>query len=870
MLRQIAQKCSGALAVGLVAFSAIASSAGATSSANATSIRTDPAFSANIIPPNDDGSSPAVTLPFTLAWQGSSYDTLWVNNNGNLTFSDALSAYTPQPFATLGQAMIAPFWADVDTRGGNGTVGYGIGTVNGHQAFGATWDSVGYYNQQGDKRNTFQVVLISRPDRAPGAFDVEFNYSAVTWETGDASGGSGGFGGFPARAGTAVPVPIGISAQEVDGSGQPGKLLDGDGTGLTHRVAGGVLGRISYQLGGSTLPAGRAFVALGDSYSSGEGAPPFDPDSNVAGGDQCHRSSGAYSRVLATLAPVGEPTLRACSGAVVKNLFGAATAIELLDTDFVVDDSSTRQRGEHIQFYDNVVGTTEQLGTTTRLVTLTIGGNDLGFRDAITACYIAYCSPGVLAIDAHHLSDRYTALWTRLTAVAPNADVYVLGYPRLFPKYPYSPVCDATNYLTLPPGAGISIDEQLAINRKVSELNNVIKDTTSRFGRVHFVNVQDAMTDHETCSPLHSDPWMNGLVVNPMAYSYHPNLKGQRALGEALFQAWQSVNVGWLDLAPDTPVDQTIAVADASSATFRAQFASSAAAAAKVAAATSGAHNTADTSTPALSSVTGVPTDLQLISPSGRIITPTTADPDIQITFADDTVAFRATAPEDGTWTLRMTSPVAAAARTDSVIIPNEHPAPAVSISPGSVTGVAPLTVHLTATTGDTSPALSWNDGQSDTSAGTGSTFSHTYTQPGTYDVSVLATDPTTGAAATARVPVTVIGKYTPVPAARVLDTRIAVGAGKILDVKVTGGHGVPASGVNAVVVNLTAYGPSRSGSITAYPTGAARPGTPNLNYTTRQTISNLAVVKVGSGGKIRLYNTGTTRILADINGWIP
>ena len=54
------------------------------------------------------------------------------------------------------------------------------------------WIDAGYFNQETDKLNTFQLVLIDREDIAAGDFDMEFNYGKIQWEAGDASGGEDG------------------------------------------------------------------------------------------------------------------------------------------------------------------------------------------------------------------------------------------------------------------------------------------------------------------------------------------------------------------------------------------------------------------------------------------------------------------------------------------------------------------------------------------------------------------------------------------------------------------------------------------------------------------------------------------------------
>ncbi len=162
----------------------------------AQAVRTNPGFAANSVPRNDDGSSDEVPIGFLVNFFGQTFSTTYVNNNGNITFGDSLGTFTPAGLTGSPLRIIAPFWADVDTRGeASSLVTYGLDTVGGRRAFGVNWVNVGYYNQHDDKHNSFQLVLIERLDIGPGNFDIEFNYDRIEWETGDASGGRGGLGG---------------------------------------------------------------------------------------------------------------------------------------------------------------------------------------------------------------------------------------------------------------------------------------------------------------------------------------------------------------------------------------------------------------------------------------------------------------------------------------------------------------------------------------------------------------------------------------------------------------------------------------------------------------------------------------------------
>jgi hypothetical protein len=113
--------------------------------------------------------------------------------------------------------------------------------------------------------------------------------------------------------------------------------------------------------------------------------------------------------------------------------------------------------------------------------------------------------------------------------------------------------------------------------------------------------------------------------------------------------------------------------------------------------------------------------------------------------------------------------------------------------------------------------------------------------------------------------------RYNAVTPSRLLDTRNShpVGPNSSVDVQATGQGGVPASGVSAVVVNITATEPTVGSYLTAFPTGTSPPLASNLNFGPGQTIPNLVVVKLGAGGKFSVYNAqGFTHVIADVVGW--
>lgn len=147
--------------------------------------------------PNDDGSTSAIAIPFNFCMYGQSFNQIYINNNGNVTFDGPMSTFSATAFPSSGNAIVAPFWGDVDTRGGFGEVLYKITPT----AVYINWKDVGYYDTHGDKRNTFQLIITDGADPAVESGNVAFCYKNMDWTTGDASGGVNGFGGEPATAG---------------------------------------------------------------------------------------------------------------------------------------------------------------------------------------------------------------------------------------------------------------------------------------------------------------------------------------------------------------------------------------------------------------------------------------------------------------------------------------------------------------------------------------------------------------------------------------------------------------------------------------------------------------------------------------------
>ena len=149
------------------------------------------------VPRGDDNSYGPVALGWNFSLFGNTYSSVYVNTNGNISFNAALTTFSASGFP-INIPMIAPFWADVDTRGaGSGSVWFKVFS----DRLVVVWSRVGYFSQAYDKKNTFQLVIRANTATNFSGNDVLISYDDMQWTTGSASSGTGGFGGVPATVG---------------------------------------------------------------------------------------------------------------------------------------------------------------------------------------------------------------------------------------------------------------------------------------------------------------------------------------------------------------------------------------------------------------------------------------------------------------------------------------------------------------------------------------------------------------------------------------------------------------------------------------------------------------------------------------------
>lgn len=232
----------------------------------------------------------------------------------------------------------------------------------------------------------------------------------------------------------------------------------------------------------SPLPAATAatpdeYAGLGDSYSAGNGA--FSTNLDWA----CGRNTYAYPYLAAQGRPNTHLTFVACQGAVTDDVINGQVNALTSDTDYV---------------------------------SITIGGNDIGFANLIMNCAGSFsfnCENATNEAKAkitNELPAKLDRTYAAIRAKAPNATVVVLGYGRLFGK---DLSCAAAN--------GITAQEAVWANEVADLLDTTVAGRVAAAGFVYKSSIK-SFSGHDVCS---TSPYLNGKSWS-VADGYHPTRAG--------------------------------------------------------------------------------------------------------------------------------------------------------------------------------------------------------------------------------------------------------------------------------------------------------------------------------------------------------
>ncbi|HET9080991.1 MAG TPA: SGNH/GDSL hydrolase family protein [Trebonia sp.] len=230
---------------------------------------------------------------------------------------------------------------------------------------------------------------------------------------------------------------------------------------------------------GTGIPAQAApavhYVALGDSYSSGVGA------GGTSG--SCARSPNAYPALWAKAHSPASFTFAACSGATTGDVINSQLS---------------------------------SLSASTTLVSITIGGNDVGFSRIMETCVLEStrsCQSVIAAAEKYASGTLPGLLKTTLSDIrehAPNAKVIVSDYPDFY---------DLSAWLCL----GLSSADHQALDSGINQLDGVLRTAAAKNGDT-FADVRSEFTSHEICS---GSDWLHAVTL-PLGNSYHPTASGQK------------------------------------------------------------------------------------------------------------------------------------------------------------------------------------------------------------------------------------------------------------------------------------------------------------------------------------------------------
>lgn len=179
-----------------------------------------------------------------------------------------------------------------------------------------------------------------------------------------------------------------------------------------------------------------------------------------------------------------------------------------------------------------------EIPVTAKQVTVTIGGNDVGFAENVAACALGECPVSKIAAAIAKLPASLTRLLAAIEKQAPNARIYVTGYPLLF--QPRLKLQERRLTLTCEGFGYVPAKDLAAVDALTVALNAAIgitaKAVDSKSGYdVVYVDVMAAFAGHGVCQGAKS--WINHPLtpaggLNPFAL--HPNDSGQQAYAAAI------------------------------------------------------------------------------------------------------------------------------------------------------------------------------------------------------------------------------------------------------------------------------------------------------------------------------------------------
>ena len=238
-------------------------------------------------------------------------------------------------------------------------------------------------------------------------------------------------------------------------------------------------------------PAPTLYYALGDSYASGIAAGNY-INSNLGSADWiCSRFDHAYGKLLEGMLQSQAFTFLACSGNTCEDVQKSQKPSNKAD-----------------------------------LVTLTVGGNNVGFSAVVESCVYQFggvtaasCDSAVAKTQAAIAGDLWNSLWNTINSIVttvgsnPNFKLFVTNYPKFWNQD--TDQCDTVSFSYWPGYSGsdkMTKAKRTQMNNLSNQMNAVILSVVqnwNRDSRIHYVDIDSAFEGHRFCENEYQEPWYN-------------------------------------------------------------------------------------------------------------------------------------------------------------------------------------------------------------------------------------------------------------------------------------------------------------------------------------------------------------------------
>lgn len=303
------------------------------------------------------------------------------------------------------------------------------------------------------------------------------------------------------------------------------RFYDEHTLGFYHKFADG---RIQHTIqANGTSRSNNGYIALGDSFSSGEGAGAYEPGTDILNINMCHTSRNSYPYLINKRLNLSSFHSVACSGAKIDDVTG---------------NKEINTKGKYPDDYiaGQFLQKTYVVKMVPNIMTITMSGNDIHFAEKLvycitssSDCYGSYSKRKQIANEILLQYDRLKKMYKNLINTADSgARLYVVGYPQI-----------ASGNAAAKCGANVQLNayQRIMANDMINFFNAVIKSAANAAG-AFYVGTESSLNGHKLCEGATSTVAINGITAGnetgPLRTlskgSFHPNKLGHQLLASAI------------------------------------------------------------------------------------------------------------------------------------------------------------------------------------------------------------------------------------------------------------------------------------------------------------------------------------------------